>query len=436
MLRAEALVEQGNSPLSRRPDRLRSLHEFTFSLNIFSAAAYALLICVFRNLTSEIPQNDLGYYFLRSAVRINDFLHLPLINPVTTDTVGRENPSHWRWVGEELAILVPVIGAACMLFLVLKLIAGTKIHRLLVNYISLVTALFAAPGFCLYASLARQWTSMGDPQLHSISALAQNILLRIFIAELLSTIAIFAIYRWRSMSTVTIAILLVLHYGLWIVVLKDAIPQLVDNLIMPTVLLIVFPLSGAIWLFYFMARKKSGETQTGSSAVSKWILVSAAISALALVLAWLPSITYSFAQPRDLKSVTIEISRGPCFGMCPSYNIVIHGTGQIEYVGYGDVKVQGKRVGAARTEQVSQILQILNRDHFFAIEDRAFAWCFDSPSVGISLSVDGKTKRVVSDGSCTGARSGVQARFVQAAHDIDGIIESDLWTKCEGRCGN
>jgi hypothetical protein len=45
-------------------------------------------------------------------------------------------------------------------------------------------------------------------------------------------------------------------------------------------------------------------------------------------------------HPRDIQSVTIQMSRGACYGSCP-------------------IK-------------------------FFSIEDRVFRWCFDTPSVGVS----------------------------------------------------
>lgn len=74
------------------------------------------------------------------------------------------------------------------------------------------------------------------------------------------------------------------------------------------------------------------------------------------------------------------------------------------------------------------------RAHFWSLEDRAFAWCFDSDSVSITVSMDGETKRVVSDGGCIGAKSGLQARFVQSAAEIDSMVGSDKGVSCSGPC--
>jgi hypothetical protein len=140
------------------------------------------------------------------------------------------------------------------------------------------------------------------------------------------------------------------------------------------------------------------------------------------------------ANPRNMDSLTIELSRGPCFGMCPSYTITIHGNGQVEYAG-GRFANPDPKTGAVNREQIVEVLQHLDRIHFFTLEDRAFVWCFDAPSVAVSVSVDGKTKRIVSDASCVGTKSGPQAEFVRTASEIDGIVGSDQWVRCDERCG-
>src|SRR5438034_10664804 len=107
-----------------------------------------------------------------------------------------------------------------------------------------------------------------------------------------------------------------------------------------------------------------------------------------------------------MESLTIQMSRGPCYGTCPSYTVTIHGSGSVEYVGGRFVKDRSPQVDRLGREQVIAVLQSLDRARFPALEDRAFTWCFDSASVGISVSADGSTKRVVSDSYCDGAKTG------------------------------
>jgi len=135
-----------------------------------------------------------------------------------------------------------------------------------------------------------------------------------------------------------------------------------------------------------------------------------------------------------MNSLTIQMSRGPCFGSCPSYTITIHGDGLVEYAGGKHVKVQGSQTGVVSKEQIVDILASLDRAKFWSLEDRAFAWCFDSGSVSVSVSIDGETKRVVSDDGCTGGKSGPQAQFVKSSAEIDTIVRSDKWVTCDGPC--
>jgi hypothetical protein len=98
------------------------------------------------------------------------------------------------------------------------------------------------------------------------------------------------------------------------------------------------------------------------------------------------------------------------------------------------VGVPGSQTITINREQVIKVVQSLDRVRFFALEDRAFMWCFDTGSVTVTVSGDGTTKRVASDDSCTGAKSGLQAQFVKSAAEIDTIVGSNRWIDCDGPC--
>jgi predicted XRE-type DNA-binding protein len=82
-----------------------------------------------------------------------------------------------------------------------------------------------------------------------------------------------------------------------------------------------------------------------------------------------------------------------------------------------------------RRKPVTTILEKLDSVGFFGIEDSGFAWGFDSPGIEVVVSVDGITHRLSSDGSATGPKSGTQAKFVQAANEIDQIIGARRWVE-------
>jgi hypothetical protein len=144
----------------------------------------------------------------------------------------------------------------------------------------------------------------------------------------------------------------------------------------------------------------------------------------------------------DLRASVIELSRGPCFGNCPVYTVTISGAGDVEFEGKewlfeGNKRVEGddKQVAKITAEEFASVIAALNRAHFSDLDDRAFSWCFDTPTVAVTVSNGAWTRRVASDSYCAGARSGVQARFVEAAADIEKIVGTDRWVLCNGhRC--
>lgn len=419
-------------PLRHRADSIRALHEFAFSLNTSSALGFALLDYISTNQASTMPASDLTYYFLRSAFRINDLLHLPSTTPVSTDAVAREFPSRWSQVGEEFLILATVFGAAAFLLFLLRLVAGTSAYQLILGRVAGLTALFALPVCYLYSAnliwkRASGRLSMG-PYTFWLSVP------QIFLgAEILCLGILFAMYRKRSIPDWTSRGLLCVHYAFWVFVLWPEDRVSLYRLYAPYLLVLAFPLSGILWLRYLRSEFHGAETRPVRS-VGKWALATAITAIAALLYVWLPEKGYDFRHPKNMNSLIIQMSRGPCFGSCPSYTITIHGDGLVEYAGGRHVKVQGSQTGVVSKEQIVDILASLDRAKLWSLEDRAFAWCFDSDSVSVSVSIDVETKRVVSDGGCTGAKSGLQARFVQSAAEIDKIVGSDKWVSCDGPC--
>lgn len=420
-------------PLRRRGDSIRTLHEFMFSMNIASALGYALLVYISTNQASWTPVNDSTYYFLRSAFRINDFLHLPSINPVSTDAAARAYPSRWGQVGEEFLILVTVFSVAALVLLLLRLIAGTSAYRLILSRVAGLTALFVAPACYLYVSkLTWKWAAEPFSIMHY--TFWQSALPIVFVAEILCFGILLAMYRKQSIPGWASRALLSVHYTFWVLVLWPEVRLSVYELYAPHLLLLLFPLPGIFWLLDLGSLGFRAVEASRHGRAGKWTFATAVVSIAVLLYIWLPSRGYDFSHAKKLNSLTIQIARGPCFGSCPSYTITIHGNGLVEYVGVRDVKVQGSQTSTVSQEHLIELLQSLDRAHFSSLEDRAFAWCFDSASVSVSLSVHGKTKRVVSDDSCTGSKSGLQAQFVKSAAEIDRIVGSDRWVNCDRPC--
>ena len=389
-------------------------------------------------MTPWTPQNDSGYYFLRAAVRTSDILHLGIRAPVTTNTVARVDSILFNRTAIALVFVVSICSAAALVFLLVRFCALSSRYPGACCRLAGAVAVFATPACCLVVlMLTRTWPTGMDP---GTSPSGQALLvitageLSCFLALLLLT---FKLRRWRAIFVSASVLLSLLHFAFWSLILfPNVVIYLRGSLALYPIhfALWLLPSAGAAFLLYVWPGPGADLGPTAESHVGIWTLVPAALSLAALVAIWHPTSGRSMVQPKDMKSIVIKLSRGPCRGSCPSYTVTIRGDGNVEYVGERNVKVRGSQTATLNSEQLAKVLRRLDQSHFLALEDRAFSWCFDTSSVALAVSFDGRTKTVVSDGGCTGAKSGLQDHFVQAAHDIDKIVGTDQWVRCDGYC--
>src|SRR5437667_10993705 len=107
-----------------------------------------------------------------------------------------------------------------------------------------------------------------------------------------------------------------------------------------------------------------------------------------------PKESVSVSHPKDLTSVSVSLARGHCQGVCPVYNLTVHGTGIVDYNGLEAVPVRGHRTTTLPPERLMSILQELDRARFMSMDDTKFP---DSPhvsTVSVTVSVDGRKKSV------------------------------------------
>jgi hypothetical protein len=252
----------------------------------------------------------------------------------------------------------------------------------------------------------------------------------ILMAEVLCVAILSILYRNHFIPSWILGVLLLLHYRFWVPIFWSNV-----GLFVLCVLVLLLPAVGVVWMLCINRQLISSVQTRKDGPYRKWTLATAALALAALLVIWFPGMGHSLTRAQDMKSITIQLSRGPCRGACASYTITMQGNGTLEYIGKEYVKIVGPQSDTISEEHLVRILQSLDRVRFSALEDRAFMYCFDTPSVSVSVTVDGQTRRVVSDASCTGAKSGIQAAFVRAADEIDTIVGSDQWTKCGGqRC--
>lgn len=414
----------------------RSLSEVLLSANVASAGGYALSVYLARSFAAWPPPNDSGYYFLRGAVRVSDLLHLGATNAVSTDTVARRGFSIlWNRFAIETTFAVSLISVAALALLFVRVCVRGSRDTVVFRRIAAAVAVFAAPVACLLVlKLTWGWPSGFEPPATSFE---RSLPFAVFAGELLGFFALLLLSRKRAISWWTSAVLLLLHFAFWgWFLLPNVLLYLRGSPALDLLHLALWfvPSAGAVLLLYVKQGDKAPTEHTDAADAGNLTRAAAVLGLAALLVIWMPGMPHHSIPPKDLKSAVVELSRGPCFGSCPSYTITIHGDGTVEYEGKGFVKVTGRQTGTLSSEELAEILQRLDQAHFFALDDRAFTWCFDTSSVLVRVSVDGRAKSVASDAGCTGAKSGVQDAFVQAADDIDRIVGSERWVRCEGRC--
>lgn len=414
---------------SQRPSGRTNLREVALALSLTSAIAYGSLVY------GEIQ--GLDYYLLRTGIRIDDILRLPQTNAVTTEALRRQSQNPWTLLaGMELAILISMFAVMMFVLLFLRLSPGAW-HRIITgNHCAGFLALFALPiGYLC----SRPWQAGPDwtfalSASNAVDSRLMRLVWLLLVADVLFAAILFLIARVRPFSTWTIGILLVFHCAFWLTVTGMSSALSLGSALL-SLSVLAFPFSGAIWLRYLKRTEEGATAVSETRRVGTWTLVTAALSAAVVLVVWYPGRAYGLAHPQNVASVSIEMSRGPCYGSCPVYYLTLHGDGVVEYRGIRFVGVKEKQTARISTEQLMQVLRDLDGMHFFTVEDRAFGWGYDSSSVSISVSVDGKQKRVTADGVYVpGSMGGPKARFLQIADEIDTIVNSNQWVQCNGVC--
>lgn len=401
------------------------LHELILSLTISSAIGTALLVLISRSLKSWTPASDLSYDFFRSAIKINDLLHVTTRNPNFGDL-----PNSGGRVGSEVAFCLPLVAFTLFLLILWRSIGRLRAAETVLDPITGVLTFFVFPA-CYFLALSRTWNLGPGRESEPLIGSTPWI---VFIAGASGVGILLAIDRLWTLSPWVFVTLMVPHYCFWIVVLSQEIPPYSENMpfvfpTLPRLLLAGMPLSGISWLLYRSGLRNGVPDTSGLFHSQKWLSASLAVVVLVCLYVVFPGKGLSLVNARDKESLKIEMTRGRCYGPCPVYKVTINGRGLAEYIGNQNVKELGHRSVSLNHKQLESLLQEFDNIGFFTLEDRAFVWCYDTPRVTVTIVVDGKTKQVSSDAGCAGAKTGLQFQFVKTAAKIDELVGTAPWIR-------
>ncbi len=165
-------------------------------------------------------------------------------------------------------------------------------------------------------------------------------------------------------------------------------------------------------------------------------IVLAGLTVLVALLAVLWTVRrYSHITPiKNLNSLSVVLERTSCFGTCPVYTITINGDGLVEYSGRLFVRVHGSQTAVIGRDKLEDLLRSFDRTHFLAFTSSFQRDCTDLPGVIVTITVDGRSKRVESDELCPEhgdfrmsvyRRLSRQEDFLMLAREIDSVTSSD-----------
>jgi uncharacterized protein DUF6438 len=127
----------------------------------------------------------------------------------------------------------------------------------------------------------------------------------------------------------------------------------------------------------------------------------------------------------------ITLERTACFGSCPVYTISVSRSGQVQYEGRAHVRRVGAATGTVPRERVDALLSELERGGYFTFAERYTSpepacgrYATDSPTAITSVTLAGRTKRIIHDYGCGGA----PGALVVLERRIDEVLNSGQWT--------
>jgi len=407
--------------------------DFLLSLNLGVSLLSAGLIFALKSAGSLLNINDSIYLALRSVYRVSDFLGFVPVNPVSTNAVRREMPGSVEQLGAEIAVLITGLAAMVFVLPILRLLSRAQRSRQVLDFVRLPVLLFAGPVlFLLISFFTWNWATWMQLDIHG-SFFRNSPPFLLFVVEFLCASAT-VLRPNRQSATWAIAMFVIFHWAFWGYCLWNESHAWLFPIYGQDLLLILLPASTLLWLW--RDRPSANGLAERVYRHRKVLYTLCGVVAVLAVALWHPARNVDLSHPRDWRTIEVAVSRGPCYGSCAAYTIIARGDGQVEYVGRArHSQTETRKSGRISREKILEILKGLDGVEFSTLDGRAFRWAFDTPSIEVRASVDGRTKVVASDAYNERSSVGRQTRFLETAREIDAILSSTVWRRCDGECG-
>ncbi len=126
---------------------------------------------------------------------------------------------------------------------------------------------------------------------------------------------------------------------------------------------------------------------------------------------------------RKDSKVTITLERSGCFGSCPSYTVTVSTNG-ILFEGGSYVVARGKHTDEVDAGEVRKLAKGFVASDFYSMDSSYEASVTDIPTYGLSIEVDGKTKKVQ---DYVGEWVGMPAIVSELEDQVDEFAQTQRW---------
>jgi hypothetical protein len=127
----------------------------------------------------------------------------------------------------------------------------------------------------------------------------------------------------------------------------------------------------------------------------------------------------------------VTLERTACFGSCPVYILSVSAAGDVRFEGKAHTRLLGPVTARVPQARVDSLLYELDHAGYFSFADLYTSaapacgrYATDSPSAITTVTLRGKTKRIVHDYGCGSA----PGALVVLERRIDEVLESGRWT--------
>jgi hypothetical protein len=139
----------------------------------------------------------------------------------------------------------------------------------------------------------------------------------------------------------------------------------------------------------------------------------------------------SVPKPPAAPSTVITLERKTCYGTCPVYLLTVT-EGGVVFEGRQHVDSVGTFTAHIDAGRFAALVRLFDEKQFFALDDRYVygvpscqPYAADAPIVIVSLTSNGRAKRVEHDAGCVG----VPARLGEIERQIDEMVGTARWIR-------